>query len=656
MESHIGKDIDRYQIIELIGEGGMATVYKAHDPRLERDVAVKVIRTDQFPPAALGQILKRFEREAKSLARLSHPNIVKVHDFGEVEGSPYLIMEYLSGGTLKEKMGKPIAWNEASRLLLPVANALAHAHQQGILHRDVKPANILFTSNSDPVLTDFGIAKILDIEETQTLTGSGVGIGTPEYMAPEQGLGYRVDGRADVYSLGIIFYELIAGRKPYTANTPMAVIVKQNTEPPPDPRQFIPDLPEKVENVILKALEKRPEDRYVDMGAFATALESLQGMETPTLTASPAEIKTLVSPTQKIPSMPGLVVQAKPAKRKIPHQSLYAVIGLLVLLGLAGLIYGLTSNKPSTKQVNTTSPVTILPEATAIASLPPTQSTSPSPNSAFSPSSAATATMPPTMVSKADGMELLAIPAGNFIMGELAAKAQADCLEFSTNCPDDYFTDETPPHTVKLDGYYIDKTEVTNAMYALCVSAGVCEPPDNKSSFSRSDYYENSQYDKYPVIYVTWYDADAYCKWSGRRLPTEAEWEKAARGKDGRVYAWGNSDPTCTITNYWPFSRKEGCKNDTTGVGSYPANRSLYGALDMSGNVWEWTADWYGETTYATSDQLNPHGPADGTVRVMRGGAWSYYENSLRTTNRHGKPGDYSDNALGFRCVMDYNP
>jgi eukaryotic-like serine/threonine-protein kinase len=656
MESLIGKDIGRYHILELLGEGGMAVVFKAFDTRLEREVAVKFIRRDAFPPEQIERILKRFEREAKSLAKLSHPNIVKVHDCGEFEGSPYLILENLAGGTLKDRMGTPIPWNEAAMLLLPVARALEYAHQQGILHRDVKPSNIMYTTTDDPMLTDFGIAKILESEETRSLTSSGVGMGTPEYMAPEQGLGYEVDGRADMYSLGIIFYELITGRKPYTADTPMAVVVKQNTEPPPDPRKFIPDLPTNVENIILKALEKRPDDRFTNMGAFAAALEQLPQQETKTVVAFPGEKKTLVSHPSKAPFAPDAAVQAVKPARRLQRQFLFAGISLLVLLGLTGVIYQLTNNKFTLEQVPTVAPAAILSEITATASSAPTLFASPTPNPTSAPAEKAIPPMPPMVVSKADGMELLAVSAGNFIMGNSAAKSQAECLKFSTKCPDDYFTDEAPPHTVNLDAYYIDKTEVTNAMYALCVGAGACYPPDNLSSFGRPDYYGNPQYDNYPVIFVTWFDADAYCAWAERRLPTEAEWEKAARGKDGRPYAWGKTDPSCTIANFWPFTRKEGCKNDTMEAGSYPDNRSPYGALDMSGNVWEWTADWYAENTYSTSETFDPHGPANGTVRLMRGGAWSYYENSLRTTNRHGKPQGYSDNALGIRCVMDYNP
>jgi len=287
MSDLIGQSLGRYHILEQLGEGGMATVYKAYDTRLETDVAVKVIRTENILPSSLERTLKRFEREAKALARLTHPNIVKVTDYGEYEGKPYLVMEYLPSGTLKGQLrGKPMPWQNAARLLLPIARALGFAHRQGLIHRDVKPSNILITADGEPMLTDFGIAKILDLEETMDLTGTSAAIGTPEYMAPEQASSKSIDQRADIYALGVVFYEMVTGRKPYTADTPMAVIIKQASEPLPRPRQFIHDLPQAVENVLLKALAKKPEDRYATMGEFAVALEKLAA-QTVTIQTSP---------------------------------------------------------------------------------------------------------------------------------------------------------------------------------------------------------------------------------------------------------------------------------------------------------------------------------------------------------------------------------
>jgi branched-chain amino acid transport system substrate-binding protein len=270
-----GQELGRYRIIELLGVGGMAVVYRALDVNLEREMAVKFIRADAFPASRLDETRRRFEREARSLARLSHAHIVKVYDYGEYQGMPYLVMEYQPGGTLKDRLGEPVPYREAVDLLLPVARALQYAHRHGVLHRDIKPANILIDTEGDPVLGDFGIAKLLEAEDGVTLTATGVGIGTPEYIAPEQGLGKVIDARADVYAFGVVLYELITGQKPFTADTPMQVVFKHVHDPLPDPRLVIPDLPQAVVDVIAKALAKDPDDRYADAAQLTLAMEGL---------------------------------------------------------------------------------------------------------------------------------------------------------------------------------------------------------------------------------------------------------------------------------------------------------------------------------------------------------------------------------------------
>ncbi len=268
-----GERIERYQILEKLGEGGMATVYKARDTRLERDVALKLIRRSAFPAEMLEQILKRFEREAKSLARLSHPNIVTVHDYGEFDGAPYLVLEFCPGGDLRQRLhGKPMEWREAIQLILPVARALRAAHQAGVIHRDVKPSNIMFTRDGEPKLSDFGIAKILESNEAATLTGTGVGMGTPGYMAPEQWTG-QTGPQSDQYGLGVVLYELLTGRKPYEADTPAGVLIMQTSQPMPHPRQHYPAIPETVEAALMISLEREPGKRFPDMDTFTRVFE-----------------------------------------------------------------------------------------------------------------------------------------------------------------------------------------------------------------------------------------------------------------------------------------------------------------------------------------------------------------------------------------------
>jgi serine/threonine protein kinase len=327
MSNLIGKSLGRYHILEQIGEGGMAIVYKAFDTRLEREVAVKVIRMGRLAPDIADKALKRFEREGKALARLNHPNIISIIDYGDDKGHPYLVMPFLPGGTLKEKLradGKT-NWQDAARLLLPVAKALAYAHEEEMIHRDVKPANILITRSGDPMLTDFGIAKILDEESTMDLTGTRATVGTPEYMAPEQVIAKTVDHRADIYALGVVFYEMVTGRKPFQADTPMAVLVKLSSEPLPRPTEFTPKLPKAVEQVLLKALAKDRNNRYKSMKGFAAVLGKLA--------VGPIRQKNVA---RKQKSKKTSNESAKPVQAKI-LRNMAAVFGMLAIVVIAGV-------------------------------------------------------------------------------------------------------------------------------------------------------------------------------------------------------------------------------------------------------------------------------------------------------------------------------
>jgi eukaryotic-like serine/threonine-protein kinase len=385
-----GQYLGRYYLAERLGEGGMAVVYKAHDTRLERDVAIKIIRSGAFPMDALGEVLKRFEREAKSLAKLSHPNIVKVHDYGEHEGSPYIVMEYMPGGTLKKILGKPIPWQIALRLLLPVARGVEYAHQRGIVHRDIKPTNILITESGDPMLSDFGIAKLFEADQTTNLTGTGMAVGTPEYMAPEQWDG-KPNPQSDLYSLGIVLYEMVTGRKPYIADTPVSLLLKQATEPVPPPHQFVADLPEATESLLVKSLARDPRDRFADMKTLIRAMEALLAsaptVQSPQLdpdapykaTLAPQVISTQIEPQHgrdadllpgaprtpmpKSDSIPAIKDQTGPVRsttrlRRASPFGLFAIfggvglfailgIGVVMLILLPGMLPGSVTSVPT---------------------------------------------------------------------------------------------------------------------------------------------------------------------------------------------------------------------------------------------------------------------------------------------------------------------
>jgi serine/threonine-protein kinase len=682
----IGQTIDRYQILEKLGQGGMATVYKAFDMRLERQVAVKVIRRGAFPPDMLEQILKRFEREAKALARLNHPNIVGVIDYGNYEGAPYLVMPFIPSGTLKEKIKQPVHYSEAAQILAPIARALAYAHDQDIIHRDIKPANILITYSGEPVLTDFGIAKLLEEAEGNTLTSTGMGLGTPDYMAPEQWQG-KAGASSDQYALGVIFYEMITGKKPFSADTPPAVMLKQATQPLPRPSQFVPDLPQHVEFILLKMLAKDPQNRYTSMRTLVGVMEKLMGdhqkyfneeesellgikqesirekenaqtkidiplVDTRNLEKggkrqhpAPEKSTELKEDSSHLDKTSLNTPSAKKKNKLILAIPILAGIILIVILALSVL------NKPNQD-------ITPVIDNIATETLSSTEVSYKLLESVSTQTTALTSTLSvpddfspmPTFElgidqhSNFDGMAMVYIPEGDFQMG----------CDPNENGNYGCYSNEVPIHTVFLDAYFIDKFEVTNNQYEQCVATGYCDEPASNASNTRTSYYDNPDFANYPVIHVSWDDANNYCSWAGRRLPTEAEWEKAARGMPQRPFPWGDQTPDCSLANHYLFvgASYNYCIGDTNVVGSYPTGASPFGVMDMAGNVWEWVNDWYGDI-YIDSPQINPRGAESGSYKVIRGGGWADDIDYLRTTFRDEYcciPEARSD-YIGFRCA-----
>lgn len=648
--------IGRYVVQAEIGRGGMAVVYHAYDPHFDRAVAIKVLSRELLIAPTFRA---RFQREAKTIAALEHAAIVPVYDYGEEDGQPYLVMRFMTGGSLEERLSQgPCSLDKVTNIFYRLAPALDYAHSKGIVHRDMKPSNILFDQHGDPHISDFGIVKLT--EATTTLTAGAI-VGTPAYMSPEQGRGEKdIDGRADIYSMGAILFQMVSGKLPYEATTPTGQIIRHINDPIPNILETSPDVPPGLQRVIERSMAKKKGDRYGTVKEMVAALDVLatgpvfpgafrlrkeQGtalgttfrpdeiipntdlgiLPIETITdpetgagkvgpvkeakienseqASPVKLESVVetdltqqriSPKQPVRMESVQFGGVREAKTQAAKKGwLFWVVGgvaliTLVVLVLVGAFFGYQWLKN---------------QRTAI-----------------------------TKYQDIYGMVVLKVPQGKFWMGSNDNDTEAG-------------QDEKPYHQVNLNTYWIYQTEVTNAMYARCVIFGVCQRPSKPGSNSRDVYYDNPDYANYPVIYVSWFDAKTYCEWAGDRLPIEAEWEKAARGTDGRIYPW-KGDIDCTKANYWDIIG--GCLGDTSAVNSYLTGISPYGALNMSGNVWEWVADWYADKYYFYPENL-----PSGTQRVVRGGAWDSNSQRLRTANRAGYDPSVKDYDIGFRCMHD---
>jgi tRNA A-37 threonylcarbamoyl transferase component Bud32 len=328
--------IGRYEIKAELGRGGMATVYQGYDPRFEREVAIKVLPREMLHDP---QFRVRFEREAKTIAMLEHTAIVPVYDFGEDDGQPYFVMRYMTGGSLADRIAKgPMSVKESARIMEKLAAALDDAHAKGIIHRDLKPGNILFDRTDEPFISDFGIAKIIQAQGS-TVTGGAI-IGTPAYMSPEQAQGEGVDSRSDIYSLGVILYEMLSGKQPFGADTPMAIVVKHITEPVPHILDANPKLPAEVEPIIEKALAKSKDDRFASAGDLADALTAVARGERPDLTKTTMAITRARAGKTRLGPQPAAVAGKTVAAGSRPNRfnPLFIIIPLLVIgIGAVGV-------------------------------------------------------------------------------------------------------------------------------------------------------------------------------------------------------------------------------------------------------------------------------------------------------------------------------
>lgn len=719
----IGKTIGQYHILGLLGEGRMSTVFRARQSAIGRDVALKVIETKLSRDS---EYLKRFEREVQIIASLDHPHILKVFDFGQRSNLLYLVTEIKPSSLYRMLRNKPLSLDQAQFLFGQITRAVDYAHHKHVIHRDLKPHNIFIDESGNAVIADFGIAKWVD-KAHHSLTQVGTVMGTPNYMSPEQWRGRELDGRSDIYALGVMLYEMLTGEIPFNASSTPELMYMHLHEPPPRlPLKSLPGLPA-LDEVIAKAMAKAPDDRFESAAAmydaFCAARKGIMPAQpakpTPlpafsqaTLISSGGNATTVVdtpSPPARVPRMigglasivitaivmlgaffvvsgnsnlpngtptsedplpaasqplvqPNLTFSATATPTLTEYKSETPTVSLN-LLGTATAIYEtlaaeLTNSVPSstptvdvlgtaiagvtatiaaataqTQATRTALAWTSIPMPTATPSATATRTAVPSNPPTSSPTNTAVVTLTPTapavtnLISSSalhnadwtpiqrtfDGVPMLLVPKGCFRMGSDSSGAP----------------EEAPAHLVCVDRvFWIDKYEVSNGQFSRF---------DGLASRSSSNPRHNA-----PREQVTLLEARAFCQLRGARLPSELEWEYAARGPDSFVYPWGND---LIAENIFYDTRSHD-------VGERVHNISWVGAYDLLGNVWEWTDSklyaypyqaWDGRESTSYSTHL----------QVIRGSSW-VNDNTMRASARGQAFPDRAYPNVGFRCVRDY--
>lgn len=614
----------RYKILSRLGLGGMGGVYQAVDQELNEVIAIKLLRPELQMDT---QSLQRFKLETKTTRKLRHPNIVGMFDLYWGDELKFITMELVEGITLRTLIKKkgPLPIPLAIDLMTQLLRALEEAHRQGVIHRDIKPGNVMLVPRPDNPeaftvkVADFGIAKL--VTEESGVTTTGLIIGTPEYMSPEQAEGRAIGPQSDIYSAGVLFYEMLTGDVPFRADTPMATAIKHIKDTPRNLRELCPRAPDRLERLVMRMLAKRTAERWQSAGEIREQLEKRTSLFTTPDAAmearQPSELERMkrfeetkkakqreeFREQQAAKQTPGPV---SPFRAHSPFSWKWAAIAVLALLLVGGAVVAYKQNFVTLGKVG---------------------------------------------LSGLGGMsdDMVLIPEGECVIGtsENAAKRIAALFPDSQA---GWVKDEKPAHRVFVKAFYMDRHEVTNKEYKKFIDVTKHPAPFSEEEWARDYNWVNNTYppdkENHPVVMVSWEDAVAYARWSEKRLPTEAEWEKAARGElQDALWPWGD-EWDATKANTW-----EGEAQATRPVGSYPANQ--YGLYDMAGNVWEWCNDWYREGYQTGGSDRDPQGPSVGINKVARGGSWSNNGFTCRAAERKQLNPKSQFNSIGFRCVKD---
>jgi eukaryotic-like serine/threonine-protein kinase len=610
--------IGDYEIMSSLGRGGFGSVYKAKASNGSM-VALKVLNPQVLDNQ---KVVKKFFHEAMILAKLDHPNICRLIEFFP-DGQNYaIVMEYVEGTELKELLQQQsnglLPFDRAFRIAKQSLSAFQYAHENGILHRDIKPANIMISKEGNIKIMDFGIAKVAGAATHDTAASMlSIHYTPPERFDPSR----VVDTRSDIYSLGLVFYELFAGRRPFDVDETSQIMFWHLNEIPEPPETFVSGLPQDVSLAIQKALEKDPDDRFQDFKEFDDAL----GAGTPGVDYASSLDDTAASDQTIVTSLVEPTAKKKKAKKKkagLPATLIAGISAAVIILLMGGFFaYQMFLKGPAIPGSTQKETVKIEYKGGV-------------PNSKGYPE----------VINEKDNSPMIYIPAGEFTMGS------------------DKYTSEGPIQQISIDAYLIDKYLVTNRQFKQFVEETNYQTDAEKNHSGevwtgrRWSNDENATWrlpdgatpvegrEDHPVSQVSYNDAETYCKWAGKDLPAEAQWEKAARGPGGNTYPWGNFDPDDSMANY-----SDSFIEGTTPTTKYEKGQSYYGAFDMAGNLYQWCKDWY--VTGIERKANNPTGPGEGTERVLKGGSYSESMDSLRSPNRISADPATSKAIYGFRCV-----